>query len=37
MESLNIDYMVGGGGKAVQRQELVICSWDTQTEPAGLF
>jgi DNA adenine methylase len=37
MESLDINYTVGGGGKAVVRKELVIWSWDVQREPAGLF
>lgn len=37
MEELEIDYTVGGGGKAVTRRELVIYSWDREAEPAGLF
>lgn len=37
MESLDIAYTVGGGGKAVDRRELVIWSWDPQEDPAGLF
>jgi DNA adenine methylase len=37
MESLAIDYQVGGGGKAVPRRELIIYSWDREAEPAGLF
>ena len=37
MESLNIDYTVGGGGNKVERQELIIYSWDREAEPAGLF
>lgn len=37
MESLDISYQVGGGGRAVDRKELVIWSWDPAEEPAGLF
>lgn len=37
MESLEISYQVGGGGRAVDRKELVIWSWDPAEEPAGLF
>jgi DNA adenine methylase len=37
MESLDISYTVAGGGKAAERKELVIWSWDVQQEPAGLF
>ena len=37
MERLEIDYTVGGGGKAVTRGELIIYSWDRDAEPAGLF
>ena len=37
MESLSIDYTVGGGANRVERGELVIYSWDRQAEPAGLF
>jgi len=37
MESLDISYQVGGGGRAVDRKELVIWSWDPVAEPAGLF
>lgn len=37
MESLEIDYTVGGGGKPATRRELIIYSWDRQAEPAGLF
>lgn len=36
-ETLEIDYTVGGGGKAVKRGELIIYSWDRDAEPAGLF
>lgn len=34
---VKIDYNVGGGGKAVERTELIIFSWDRDAEPAGLF
>ena len=37
MESLEIDYTVGGGGKAARRSELIVFSWDQAAEPAGLF
>lgn len=37
MEELEIDYTVGGGHKAATRRELIIYSWDRESEPAGLF
>jgi DNA adenine methylase len=37
MESLEIDYTVGGGGNRAARRELIIYSWDREAEPAGLF
>ncbi len=37
METLKIDYTVGGGAKAVERGELIIYNWDRSAEPAGLF
>ena len=37
MESLTLDYTVGGGANRVERGELVIYSWDRKSEPAGLF
>jgi len=37
MESLRLDYTVGGGANRVERGELVIYSWDREAEPAGLF
>lgn len=37
MESTDIAYTVGGGGKAVDRKELIIYSWDRVNRPAGLF
>ncbi len=36
-EVVPISYTVGGGGKAVDRNELLIFSWDIQAEPSGLF
>lgn len=37
METLKIDYTVGGGANRAERQELIIYSWDRDAEPAGLF
>jgi DNA adenine methylase len=37
MDTTGIAYTVGGGGKAVERQELIIDSWDKQADPVGLF
>lgn len=37
METVPIKYTVGGGGKAVERTEVIIYSWDKASEPAGLF
>lgn len=37
METLKIDYTVGGGANRAERQELIIYSWDREAEPAGLF
>lgn len=36
-ETLEIDYTVGGGGKATTRGELILYNWDRSSEPAGLF
>ena len=36
MESLDINYTVGGGA-GVGRQEVIIYSWDREQEPVGLF
>jgi len=36
IESTDIRYTVSGGA-GVKRQEVVIFSWDVQTEPSGLF
>ena len=37
MESLDISYTVGGGGKSAARKELIIWSWDQKEDPVGLF
>lgn len=37
METVKINYTVGGGGKPAERTELLIFSWDVASEPAGLF
>jgi DNA adenine methylase len=37
METVPITYQVAGGGKTVERTELLIFSWDPAAEPAGLF
>lgn len=37
METVGINYTVGGGGRAAERTELIIWSWDQAAEPAGLF
>lgn len=37
METLDIEYTVGGGSARAPRQELIIYSWDRGREPAGLF
>lgn len=37
MDAVPIQYQVCGGGKAVARTELIIYSWDRESEPAGLF
>ncbi len=37
MDTVPIQYNVGGGGKAVDRKELIIYSWDRTLEPVGLF
>lgn len=37
METLQIDYTVGGGAKRASRSELIIYSWDRDAEPSGLF
>lgn len=37
MEELEIDYTVGGGANAARRKELIIYSWDRESDPAQLF
>jgi len=37
METVDIAYTLGGGGKQALRSELIIYSWDREAEPAGLF
>lgn len=37
MEIVPISYNVGGGGKAVDRNEVIIYSWDRALDPVGLF
>ncbi|GGX43085.1 DNA adenine methylase [Undibacterium squillarum] len=37
IETVPIKYSVGGGANTVDRQEVIIYSWDKQAEPAGLF
>lgn len=37
IEALKRDYTVGGGANRVEPGELVIYSWDRQTELVGLF
>ena len=37
MDTVPITYTVGGGGRGVERNEVIIYSWDRAAEPAGLF
>jgi DNA adenine methylase len=37
IETVNINYTVGGGGREVARKEVIIFSWDDAAQPAGLF
>lgn len=37
MDRVPIAYQVGGGGKSVERTELIIYSFDREAEPGGLF
>lgn len=37
METVGINYTVGGGGRAAERTELIIWSWDPAQDPVGLF
>ncbi|MDR5670997.1 DNA adenine methylase, partial [Burkholderia cenocepacia] len=36
IETVPIQYTVGGG-RGVERNELIIFSWDDAAQPAGLF
>ncbi|ALL65773.1 Methyl-directed repair DNA adenine methylase [Paraburkholderia caribensis MBA4] len=37
IETVDIKYIVGGGGREAARKEVIIFSWDETAEPAGLF
>jgi DNA adenine methylase len=37
MDTTDIQYTVGGGGKEADRKELIIYSWDKAADPVGLF
>ncbi|QGA37973.1 DNA adenine methylase [Burkholderia glumae] len=37
IETVDIEYAVGGGGHEVPRRELIIFSWDVLRDPPGLF
>lgn len=37
METVDIKYTVGGGGREAARKEVIIFSWNDANEPAGLF
>ena len=37
IETVPIQYTVGGGGRAAERNELIIFSWDDAAQPVGLF
>jgi DNA adenine methylase len=37
MDTVDIQHNLGGGGRAVDRSELIIYSWDKAADPAGLF
>lgn len=37
IETVDIKYTVGGGGREAARREVIIFSWDDATQPAGLF
>lgn len=37
IETVDIKYTVGGGGREAARKELIIFSWNDAAEPAGLF
>ncbi|MNV80761.1 hypothetical protein D3C71_1743850 [compost metagenome] len=37
MDEVPITYQVAGGGKGVDRIELIIYSWDREADPVQLF
>lgn len=37
IETVPIQYSVGGGAKTVDRTEVIIYSWDKSSDPVGLF
>ncbi|WGS50865.1 DNA adenine methylase [Paraburkholderia sp. D15] len=37
IETVDIKYTVGGGGREALRKEVIIFSWDDAAQPAGLF
>lgn len=37
MDVTRINYTVGGGGRAVEREELIIYSWDKEQSPLACF
>ncbi len=37
IETVDIRYTVGGGGRETLRKEVIIFSWDDAAQPAGLF
>jgi DNA adenine methylase len=37
IETVDIKYTVGGGGKEAARKEVIIFNWDDAAEPTGLF
>ena len=37
IETVDIKYTVGGGGRKAARQEVILFSWDDAARPAGLL
>jgi DNA adenine methylase len=37
IETVDVNYTVGGGGREALRREVIIFSWDDAAQPAGLF
>jgi len=37
IDTVPIKYCVGGGSKTVDRNEVIIYSWDREQDPVGLF